>query len=488
MRVASILCNHIHSAKTQIQKVLAFCDIIELRLDYLKDIDIAEIRRLRKTISVPVIFTLRKKSQGGECVIPEPQRLGILMELASLRPDYIDIEFDTLDAYLHTLKKTFPKIHLIGSYHDFKKTPKNLERLFARVHKPHFDSLKIATFAHDICDSLRFLIFLKKISKTHRITGMTMGEYGEVTRILSPIVGSLMTYGSIDAASITAPGQLTMQEMTETYHAKNIDQNTCIYALLGYPVAQSIGHIFHNQRFAKKNQNAVYVKLKVAPEILSQSISLLKQLPFINFSVTIPHKETIIAHLDYVQEDAKKMGAVNTIVVQEGKYRGFNTDGMASIDVLSKKTTLKNKKILVLGAGGSAKAIVYALRTHGAKITICNRTLARAQTVAKNQGADCDAITFSQLFARKKSAFDIILNTLPADAFATHCAQWKIPLAQDAKKIAMDIALQPARTKTVFLTQAAARGYVCISGEALFKAQAIRQARIWQKPPQDNQA
>jgi 3-dehydroquinate dehydratase/shikimate dehydrogenase len=479
MRVASIICNDIHSAKTQIQKVLAFCDIIELRLDYLEHINIAEIRRLRKTISLPVIFTLRKKSQGGQSVMPELKRLAMMMHLASLRPDYMDIEFDTPDAYLQTLKKNFPKIHIIGSYHDFKKTPKNLERLFARLHKPYFDSLKIATFAHDICDSLRFLVFLKKISKTHRITGMTMGEYGETTRILSPIVGSLMTYGSVDTASMTAPGQLTVQEMTEIYHAENIDQNTGIYALLGYPVAQSIGHIFHNQRFAKKKQNAVYVKLKIAPELLSQSIGLLKQLPFVNFSVTIPHKETIMAHLDHVQENAMKMGAVNTVVVQGEKYRGFNTDGIASVDVLSKKTTLKNKKILILGAGGSAKAIVQALSTEGAKITICNRTLARAEAVAKNQGADSNTITFLQLFALKKTAFDIILNTLPADAFAAHCADWKIPLARNAKKIAMDIALQPSRAKTVFLTHAAAAGYLCISGEALFKAQAIRQARIW---------
>jgi 3-dehydroquinate dehydratase/shikimate dehydrogenase len=475
MRVASILCKNIETAKIQIDKALFYCDAIELRLDYLKKIDLSEITALRQTLTLPVIFTLRKKSQGGLCDLCDPERLAIVQALAKLQPDYFDLEFDTPTDFITSFKKKHPTIHIIGSYHDFKKTPDDLAQLFHSIDKPYFDTLKIATFANNLCDTLRLLIFIKDTSQHRPIIGMAMGEYGQSSRILAPVVGSTMTYGGVDETSLAAPGQLTLQEMTEVYRVHLLDHKTAIYALLGYPIEQSPGHLFHNKKFTEQAKNAVYVKLKLASEALAESISLFKQLPFAGFSVTIPHKETISIFLDGLQGDAALMKTVNTIQCQEGKYLGFNTDGVAAIDVLKNKIALKDKKILILGAGGSAKAIGHALTTNGAHITFCNRTLSRAQTLATQYQAD--AIDFDTLLGLEKLSYEVIINTLPDDAFVTQCTDWKIPHAIHTHCIAMDIVLKPL--DTLFLERASSAGYVCIAGDALYKAQALEQWEIW---------
>jgi 3-dehydroquinate dehydratase/shikimate dehydrogenase len=475
MRVASILCENAESAKIKISEVLPFADVIELRLDSFKKLDLLTIQKLRHAISLPVIFTLRKKSQGGFCELPEVERLVLIQQLAKFEPDYFDLEFDTPIEFIQSLKSSHSNIQIIGSYHDFVQTPDNLEQLLASLDQPYFDIFKIATFANNLCDTLRLLLLLKKVSSTRPIIGMAMGEYGQTSRILAPIVGSLMTYGSVDEASATAPGQITLQEMTEVYRVHLLNNHTKIHALLGYPIVQSSGHLFHNQAFAQKNRNAVYVRLKTAPEYLGEAIALLKQLPFANFSVTMPHKETVMSYLDDIEAAATAMGAVNTIKVQQGKYIGFNTDGPASVDVLAEKVDLTNAKILILGAGGAAKAIAYALSAQGARITICNRTLERAQTLAQKCAGD--TVNFSQLLALKQISYDVIINTLPAAAFAEQCAHWEMPKIGPLPPIAMEIVQKPAQT--LFLQQAQQAGYICISGDALYKAQALRQSKIW---------
>jgi len=498
MRVASILCQNFLTTREQIKKALPFSDVIELRLDYLPDIFISDIKTLREEMTLPVIFTLRRKNQGGQCHLPEPERLKKLEQLASLSPDYLDLEFDVPVAFVHALQKQYPTIQYIGSYHDFEKTPADLEKLFQAIYQPYFSIFKLATFAHDICDTLRLLIFTQKTNQKQKIITMAMGEYGQASRILSPVVGSLMSYGSIDETSSAAPGQLTLQEMTDIYRVQQLNTHTGIYALLGDPIAQSPGHIFHNQKFAANNQNAVYVKLKISPEKLAEAITLLRQLPFCGFSVTIPHKETVMQYLDEISPDAKEMGAVNTIKKENNEYVGFNTDGIASVDVLSEATSLSpviastavfaergnpgnikaafNKKILILGAGGSAKAIAYALTKNGARVTLCNRTLERAKIIAQQLGAD--AINFTALFSQTELDYDIIINTLPAQAFIEQCADWHIPSPPYSHAIAMDIVLKPL--DTLFLKHAKTAGFMCIGGDALFVAQAMRQQIIWQ--------
>ncbi len=475
MRVASIISNDITQMQAQIAQALPFADVIELRLDYLSEVNPSAIAQLRQQITLPVIFTLRKVSQGGKCTMPEQQRLFVIQQLAMLLPDYLDLEYDVPVEFANIIHSDYPAIQLIRSYHDFSQTPEDLPALFNSLQHPSFASIKIATHANTPSDALRLLIFIQTITRKHQVTGIAMGEYGQVSRIIAPVVGSLFTYGSVDDDVSAAPGQLTLKELTETYRVHTLNRETQIYALLGHPVSQSPGHIFHNQAFTRLNKNAVYVKLNIAPEYLSTTVPLLKQLPFAGFSVTIPHKETMLQYVDELVDDAQEIHALNTIRQRDNRYQAFNTDGVAAADVLTKKMALSGKPILILGAGGSAIAIAYALMRQGAMVTLCNRTLARAEQFVQRHGGA--AIDFATLFSSQQLPYHVIINTLPANAFNQQCAEWQLPRAATDTAIAMDIVLKPL--DTLFLQKARAVGYDCIGGDALYVGQALRQLQLW---------
>jgi 3-dehydroquinate dehydratase/shikimate dehydrogenase len=429
------------------------------------------------------MFTLRQTAQGGRCQLDEGARLELIWQLAALEPEYIDLEWDTAAEFVNKLSAAYPHIQLVGSYHDFTETPTDLTQLFQRIFNPAFTIHKIATFANTICDTLRLLIFLRNTSQQHRLIGMAMGEYGETSRILAPVVGSLFTYGSVDSQSAAAPGQLTLQELTEIYHVHLLNRQTQIYALLGNPISQSPGHRVHNAAFKQLQKNAVYVKLRVAPALLDEAFSLCKQLPFYGFSVTIPHKETIVPLLDELVGTAQAMQIANTIKREDDRYFGFNTDSIGCAAVLQQAgVDLSGCRVLILGAGGSAKAIAHALLEQGADITLCNRTVERAQQFTAQYGGR--SMSFGELFsaggppALPGVPYDVIINTLPAEAFIEQCDHWQLPAAQPGQiQIAMDIVLKPLRTRFIEKTEAA--GWHTITGDALFIAQGERQLQIW---------
>jgi 3-dehydroquinate dehydratase/shikimate dehydrogenase len=485
MRVASVIAENSTLAHQQILQVAPYADVIELRLDHWQDLTIQDVAALRKAITQPVMFTLRQAAQGGHCQLDEDARLALIWRLAALEPEYIDLEWDTAAEFVNKLSAAYPHIQLIGSYHDFTETPADLTQLFQRIFNPAFTIHKIATFANTICDTLRLLIFLQDTSQQHRLIGMAMGEYGETSRILAPVVGSLFTYGSVDSQSAAAPGQLTLQELTEIYRVHLLNRQTQIYALLGDPISQSPGHRVHNAVFQQLQKNAVYVKLRVAPALLDEAFSLCKQLPFYGFSVTIPHKETIVPLLDELVGTAQAMQIANTIKRENDRYLGFNTDSIGCAVVLQQAgVDLSDCRVLILGAGGSAKAIAHALLEQGADITLCNRTVERAREFAVQHGGR--SMSFEELFATSMACrapmdglpYDVIINTLPADAFIEQCDSWQLSPARPGKtQIAMDIVLKPLRTR--FIEKADAAGWHTITGDALFVAQGERQLQIW---------
>ncbi len=499
MRVASITAANYHTAQKQIMQASPLADLIELRLDYWSSFNLSDIAQLRQEIALPVLFTFRKQSQGGQQEISETQRLAILKELAGLSPDYLDIEYDVPEEFIQEIHHQFPDIQLIGSYHNFTETPENLDAILTLVTHPAFALIKIATFAHELSDTLRLLLFLQKTSQQRRIIGMAMGEYGQASRILAPVVGSAFTYGSLDEATSAAPGQLTLAELTHIYRVHQLNRDTAIYALLGDPVLHSRGPLLHNAVFKQLQKNAVYVRLKVSSQDLPTALPLLKQLPFAGFSVTMPHKESIASLVDSLRDEAAETGIVNTIKCESQQYIGYNTDGLAAVDLLTKKTTLPQLRVLILGAGGSAQAIAYALLQRGAQISLCNRTLSRAQHFTQKWGGDC--LDFQTLLTLTSLPFDVIINTLPISAYLEQCPNWQLPKPiPNHPAIAMDIVYQATAGATQsefqldslafsatanpdymtpFLQTASTAGWDCITGDKLFIHQAFRQLEIW---------
>ena len=289
-------------------------------------------------------------------------------------------------------------------------------------------------------------------------------------------MGCLFSYAFWDSSQATASGQLPLQDLTTTYHYRQLNSSTKIYALLGDPVHLSVGHIFHNRAIEIMGKNAVYIKLRVTAAELPAAMVLLRQLPIGGLSITMPLKETVVPLLDELSPDAQAIQAVNT-VVRGQQWIGWNTDGLGAMQALSEQCSLAGQTIIVLGAGGAARAIAYAALARGAKIIILNRSIAKAKILADELG--CEAYALEVFPALKE--YTLCINTLPESAFQDPSMQaiWQSnPILPGT--VVMDIVYQPL--ETTFLRAAKAAGCVCIPGFKMYIAQALLQIQHWFQP------
>lgn len=361
---------------------------------------------------------------------------------------FIDIDWKT---------KTLPAGKVIVSYHNYEETP-DLEAVLQMLKEaqPQAHFYKIATMARSTLDSLRMLKFLQGHPQ---MIGLCMGDLGMLTRICAPIFQVPLMYAPLQEEDKNAPGQLLASQLCEIYHFRSLNSETKIFGLIGDPVHRSIGHLFHNDFFRTHHRNAVYVKMNVKSEELSEFFSCIKNLPFAGLSVTAPLKEAVIPFIDEVDPNAAAIGAVNTLAFRKGKIYGYNTDGDAALDVLG---DVRNKILVVLGAGGAAKAIIYMAIQRHCTVVIVNRTSEKAEELAHLMGCQW-SITVPP--------YDILVNTTSAS----------MPI--DANeilpgKIVMDIAVY----ETEFLKEAQRKGCTVINGFPMFFQQALAQQAIWEQP------
>lgn len=467
------------NAKQQIEKAQHLADAVELRLDYLNPLDLQVVCALRKEFTLPMVFTLRKRSQGGLYPHDEAQRLQDIRALCQLGPDYMDIEYDVPKDFLENIKKQHPQLTLMGSYHNFTETPEDLNALFKTLQHPCFDTYKIAVQAKQTLDALRMLEFVKTHTYPGVLTGISMGEEGQCTRILSPVVGNALHYCALDENNITAPGQLTLDALLTVYGARKCNKQSKIYALLGSPVHLSVGHILHNQALAFLQENAVYIKLQVARSQLPAVFEISSRLSFAGFSITMPLKKDIIPLLDGIDAASKHIGAINSVVRFDEKYWGFNTDGLGAIEALTQRMDIAHKTLVILGAGGSAQAIAYEALQKKADVIILNRSEAKAKQLADTLG--CSGYALTQLASLKERGYSVLINTLPENAYldkdTAHCicSQNILPHI-----LAMDIVYQPQQT--LFLQIAKNAKCVNVLGYNMYINQALLQIKRWFQP------
>lgn len=449
-------------AHEQMLRASQNADIVELRLDLFDSINLETLKILRETTKLPVIFTLRSVSQGGQYSGNLSQRIETLGALADLIPDYLDIEYDTPEAFVNGLKK---QIKLIISYHDFEKTPENFS-ILKSLQKHPASFYKIATMAQSTSDALRTLTFMKECNGSTVI--MNMGEEGKITRILGPLFGNPLTYASLDCDSATAPGQLSLDELLNLFHYKQLSPSTKIYGLIGNPVSKSYSHITHNLAMLNQNLDAIYIKMSVQFEELQSFFSYIRNLPFQGLSVTMPLKEAVIPFLDEIDPTAKKMGAVNTIVIKNGRLTGHNTDGNGALDAIEEKTLVSGKKMIILGAGGAAKAIAYTAVQRGGNVCILNRDLSKAKMISEELG--CRSGHLDQMKTEAEKGYDILINCTP------------LPMPIDSNDLlprvhVMDINTRPK--DSILLLQAIKMNCEITYGYQMFAHQAAGQFKLW---------
>lgn len=426
-------------ALKQIKKANALKIGVELRLDFLKIQSFSLLSSLIDAVSFgPIILKHAHPTKSA------------VKKWCRLKADYLDLPWD----FIEEIPKK--RIKILRSYHNTEETPKNLEAILKAM--PLADCYKIATTAQSTLDALRMLNFVK--NKSH-LSGMCMGPLGDISRILGSVVGNVFDYCSLGEK--TALGQLDAEEMIEIYYYPLLNTSTKIYGLIGNPVIQSPSFRTHNAFFRKQGLNAIYVCILLKEEELDPFFSLAHQLGFSGLSVTIPFKEKVFSFLHECEPRAREIKAVNTLKFSHNKLLGWNTDAPAALEVLGKKIKLAQKRMAILGAGGSARAIAYEATKSGCKVILYNRSVSRLQSLAEEFG-------YSYAPLEELGDYDILVNTTP-DVMPIKNTQI-LP-----KTVVMDINL--GTQKKELLERAALKKCICIRGEEMFEKQAIKQFAFW---------
>ncbi|MBE3100150.1 MAG: type I 3-dehydroquinate dehydratase [Planctomycetes bacterium] len=354
-------------------------DLAELRLDAMREFDLP---RLLASPPCPVIVTYRPQREGGHYDGPEGPRLETLRQAARLGARYIDVEHDSL-ANLGNV----PPAKVIVSYHNHERTPPDLADIYARLAATGAGVVKVAVMARHILDTAAVLRILKSARKP--TIALSMGPRGVLTRILAPKFGALLTYAGIGTGREAAPGHLSAADMRQLYRADRIGPKTRVYGVIADPVGHSLSPRIHNAAFALAGLDAVYLPLWVEGDPAA-FVRAMREFAFDGYSVTIPHKQAVMAALDEIEPLARRIGAVNTVQRRpDGSLFGTNTDwtaGLASIEAVVGHDWLRGKRALIVGAGGVGRAMAFALRERGAAVTLTDVDEARAETLAKDVG------------------------------------------------------------------------------------------------------
>jgi 3-dehydroquinate dehydratase / shikimate dehydrogenase len=449
---------------------------LEFRLDYLSRPVLALARIKQFTEYHPHISTIatcRRVANGGKFRGSIASELDILTKAAAAGCQLVDMELQSAARCKRAqLERLRTRAALILSYHDFRGTKKLEETLEKMVALPA-DFYKIVTTATTLHDNVVMMKFLEKNSDRYSLIGLCMGEQGFISRVLGVRAGSAFTFAAVSEDEKTAPGQVTAQELRSTYRIEQVDPATRVYAVAGDPVAHSLSPAIMNAALRRETVNGVYVALHA--KTLKDLLSCIKEIPIHGLSITMPYKEAIVSHLDNTDAHTTKIGACNTVVrAQDGKLYGFNTDAAGVVRPLQQRISLEQAKILVLGAGGAARAAVYGLKERGAEVYILNRTLGPAQKLARSARA--------RLLKRtdlKKMAFDVIINATSVGMGNTKDS----PLNENEIKAryVFDMVYDPPETRLMKMAKAA--GAEVIPGIEMFVQQAARQFEIWTGKP-----
>jgi 3-dehydroquinate dehydratase/shikimate dehydrogenase len=315
--------------------------------------------------------------------------------------------------------------------------------------------------------------FLEKHRDEHTLVAMCMGEQGIISRLLGVRAGSAFTFGAPSPDEKTASGQVTTKELASTYRIEQVDAATKVYGVVGDPVSHSLSPAIMNAALRRENVNGVFLALHA--KSLKDLMACVKDIPIHGLAITMPHKQSIIPYLDNTDPFTAKIGACNTVVrSQDGKLYGFNTDTSGVVRPLELRMTIADSKILVLGAGGAARAAVFGLKDRGAQVFIMNRSLTAAQKLARQ--AKARTIKRPDL---KQMDFDVIINATPVGMGNTR----ESPLnAEEIRaRIVFDMVYDPAETRLLQLAKE--RGAQVIAGSEMFVHQAARQFEIWTGKP-----
>ena len=265
----------------------------------------------------------------------------------------------------------------------------------------------------------------------------------------------------------------------------NITSKTKTLGIFGHPISHTLSPVMHNAVIKALGLDMAYLPFEVKPPNLKEAINGIKSLGIIGVSITIPHKESVIRFLDDISEEARLVGAVNTIVNKDRKLVGYNTDGSGYMASLKEELGFnpKSKRIIIIGAGGAARGILAALATQKPKsITVANRTLSRAVSLIKAfkgkfRDTRFEAIDLdNNMLKMSFNSVDLLINTTSVGMKQSKAL--KIPL-ETLPKIAIvsDIIYNPL--ETLLLKKAKKLGLTTHGGLGMLVHQGARSFKLW---------
>lgn len=478
---------------------------IEVRLDYLAKAP--DFKRLLHHKPCALLATVRRLEDGGRWNDSEEARQTLLRQAIAAGFDWVDLETDVADRI-----PRYKNVRRIVSYHNMETTPPDLEKIHATLCQQDADVVKIAVRAHSPLDNLRVLALLRDSPKP--TVAIAMGDMGVVSRIVGRKLGSPFTYAAFNRERTLAPGLLTFNDLKGVYHYEQINSYTQIYGLLGDPVAHSLSPLIHNSAFRSLGINAVYIPFRIPKADLPLVLKEFDKFPVHGYSVTIPHKEAAAVLARHRDGPVERTQAANTLVRGgDGGFVAYNTDYQGALDSLlehmtppaqaaggastgivtessflhatpampanlAPPATLAGRSVLLLGAGGVARAIAHALHDQQAQVTIANRTADRAQKLAGEVG--CRFVEWS---TRHSVIADIVVN---CTSVGMHPKLDESPLHGSylhAGLIVFDTVYNPE--STLLIKEARARGCSVLTGVDMFVRQAALQFEYFtgKKPP-----
>ena len=424
---------------------LSGADCAEVRLDYLKDPRESVTARWDR-LPVPVIATCRGKERGGKFAGSVQEEIQILLHAVENGAKFVDIDY--------RIARPFAGAEVIASFHDFEKTPANLPALMGDICAGSGRIGKLATMVNSWADNRRLLDLLSE-GWPKPVIVIGMGDMAQITRVVGPSRGSFLTYAGL-TSNAAAPGQLSLREMNDVYRLCRLKPSTRLVGVIGNPLGHSLSPVIHNKAFAATGLDFVYLKFPTAD--LDDFFENARALGIEGLSVTIPHKTAVMPFLEQLTREASEIGAVNTVSLRNGAWAGDNTDvdgiraalGSVGFDPAG-------KVVVILGAGGAAKAAVAAV-TGAKRVTVLPRP---------------------DVPHAAKYPCDLLINATPVGMFPmVDTAPFQGPIPAD---VVLDMVYNPPITR--LLRSARDQGKTVIQGTTMFLAQAARQFEIWTGHP-----
>lgn len=456
-------------------------DVVEVRFDFLNGSEFKTAFAGLKP-SKPILFTYRPESQGGNAPDDRNQRIFFCMSLFSeceIEQElmWLDNEIDLGNALQWP-----PGYIAVRSFHDFAGVPANLASIFDELAQYH-QVVKIAVSASDITDGIPLWKLLGRATAERvPFAPVAMGEAGKWTRILGLANGAFMTYASLEAGAETAPGQISASDMIDFFRVKELDEDTEVYGIIAGDTSYSVSPWMHNAAFKAAGMNRVFVPLQVTDldEFMRRMVKPETReinLNFKGFSVTNPHKQAIMRHLDEIDETAKKIGAVNTVKIEDGKFYGYNTDTLGFIGPLKNAfNDLAGANVAVIGAGGAARACIHALQQEGAKVALFARDQKKAGALADEFNINVHKLPTAH--RPLATGFDILVNATPLGTKGENEEKTIATAAQlKGVNLVYDLVYNP--TETRLIREAKAAGVPAIGGLEMLIAQGAKQFEIW---------